>query len=162
MKNLLVFILMLPIFGILFLIFIPPQKKRLLKSIALNITCLSFTVSLLLWFFFQKSMNSFQFFIKFFWLPNFNLNFSLGIDGISLFFILLTNLLIPLCLLISWNSINYNLKEFLIAFLFLNFLLIGTFCILDLLIFYIFFESVLIPMVRIFNFCKFYILLCII
>ena len=64
----------------------------------------------------------------------------------SLFFILLTTLLIPLCLLASWSSIYVNLKEFLIFFLFLNFCLIGTFCVLDLLFFYIFFESVLVPM----------------
>jgi NADH-quinone oxidoreductase subunit M len=107
---------------------------------------LSFTGSLLLWGGFQKSTSSFQFVVKFFWLPSLNLNFVLGVDGISLFFVLLTTLLIPLCLLTSWNSINVNLKEFLLAFLFLDFLLIGTFCILDLLLFYIFFESVLIPM----------------
>jgi NADH-quinone oxidoreductase subunit M len=84
--------------------------------------------------------------VKIFWFPNFNLNFTLGIDGISLFFLLLTTLLIPLCILTSWNSVKNNLKEFLIAFLVLDFFLIGTFCVLDLLLFYIFFESVLIPM----------------
>jgi len=76
----------------------------------------------------------------------FNLNFVLGVDGISLFFILLTTLLIPLCLLISWKSVNINLKEFFLSFILLESFLIGVFCILDLLLFYIFFESVLIPM----------------
>ena len=118
----------------------------MLKTIALNFSCLSFISSLFLWSFFQKSSSSFQFVVKFFWLSYWNLNFTFGIDGISLFFVLLTTLLIPLCLLTSWNSINIYLKEFLIAFLFLDFLLIGTFCILDLLLFYIFFESVLLPM----------------
>ena len=151
-ENLLVYILMFPIFGILLLLFIPYSKERILKIIALNFACLSFTGSLLLWGGFQKSTSSFQFVVKFFWLPSLNLNFILGVDGISLFFVLLTTLLIPLCLLTSWNSINVNLKEFLLAFLFLDFLLIGTFCILDLLLFYIFFESVLIPMGRILNF----------
>lgn len=145
-ENLLVYTLIFPVFGILLLLFIPSSKKKLLKVIALNFSCFSFISSLLLWGFFQKSAGSFQFVIKFFWLPNLNLNFTIGVDGISLFFILLTTLLIPLCLLTSWNSVNVNLKEFLIAFLFLDFLLIGTFCILDLLLFYIFFESVLIPM----------------
>jgi len=84
--------------------------------------------------------------VKFFWLPSLNLNFTLGIDGISIFFLILTTLLIPLCILTSWNSVGNNLKEFLIAFLVLDFFLIGTFCVLDLLLFYIFFESVLIPM----------------
>lgn len=113
---------------------------------------LSFLTSLLLWGFFQKSSGSFQFVVKFFWFSNLNLNFTLGVDGISLFFVLLTTLLIPLCLLTSWNSVSSNLKEFLLAFLFLDFLLIGTFCFLDLLLFYVFFESILIPMGRILGF----------
>jgi proton-translocating NADH-quinone oxidoreductase chain M len=80
------------------------------------------------------------------WIPLLNINFTLGIDGISLFFILLTTLLIPVCLLTSWNSIQNNLKLFLLSFLIMEFFLIGVFCILDLLLFYIFFESILIPM----------------
>jgi proton-translocating NADH-quinone oxidoreductase chain M len=91
-------------------------------------------------------MGTFQFVSKFLWVPTLNLNFVLGIDGISLFFVLLTTLLIPLCLLVSWKSVKVNLKEFLVAFLVMEFFLIGVFCILDLLLFYIFFESVLIPM----------------
>jgi proton-translocating NADH-quinone oxidoreductase chain M len=91
-------------------------------------------------------MGTFQFVSKFLWIPTLNLNFVLGIDGISIFFVLLTTLLIPLCLLVSWKSVKINLKEFLIAFLVMEFFLIGVFCILDLLLFYIFFESVLIPM----------------
>jgi len=99
-----------------------------------------------LWGFFEKSTASFQFITTFFWLPNLNLNFTVGVDGISLFFIMLTTLLIPLCLLTSWNSVVEYLKEFLISFLLLNFFLISTFCILDLLFFYVFFESILVPM----------------
>ena len=142
-KNLLIYILMFPIFGILILLLIPAREEKLMKIIALNSACLSFIGSLLLWGFFQKSTGAFQYVVKLFWLPSLNLNFTLGIDGISLFFLLLTTLLIPLCLLTSWNSVGFNLKEFLIAFLILDFFLIGTFCVLDLLLFYIFFESVL-------------------
>jgi proton-translocating NADH-quinone oxidoreductase chain M len=146
LKNLLIYILMFPIFGILILFLLPSREEKLLKLVALNSSCLSFIGSLLLWGFFQKSTSSFQFVVKLFWLPYLNLNFTLGIDGISIFFLLLTTLLIPLCILTSWNSVSDNLKEFLIAFLVLDFFLIGTFCVLDLLLFYIFFESVLIPM----------------
>jgi proton-translocating NADH-quinone oxidoreductase chain M len=146
LKNLLIYILMFPIFGILILLLLPAKEEKLLKLVALNSSCLSFTGSLFLWGFFQKSTSSFQFVVKLFWLPYLNLNFTLGIDGISIFFLLLTTLLIPLCILTSWNSVSDNLKEFLIAFLVLDFFLIGTFCVLDLLLFYIFFESVLIPM----------------
>jgi proton-translocating NADH-quinone oxidoreductase chain M len=126
--------------------FIPAKNEKQLKIVALNASFLSLIGSLILWGFFQKSVGSFQFVTKIFWFPVFNINFILGIDGISIFFLLLTTLLIPLCILTSWNSINTNLKEFLIAFLILEFFLIGTFCVLDLLLFYIFFESVLIPM----------------
>ena len=145
-KNLLIYTLLFPIFGIVLLLFTPAKKLKLMKLIALTSASLSFTTSLLVWGFFQNSVGSFQFVVKLFWFPNFNINFILGVDGISLFFLLLTTLLIPLCLLTSWNSVSTNVKEFLIAFLALDFFLIGTFCVLDLLLFYIFFESVLIPM----------------
>lgn len=145
-KNLLIYTLLFPIFGIVLLLFTPAKKLKLMKLIALTSASLSFTTSLLVWGFFQNSIGSFQFVVKLFWFPNFNINFILGVDGISLFFLLLTTLLIPLCLLTSWNSVSTNVKEFLIAFLVLDFFLIGTFCVLDLLLFYIFFESVLIPM----------------
>jgi proton-translocating NADH-quinone oxidoreductase chain M len=145
-KNILIFILIFPIIGILLLLITPSKQEKLLKIIALNSACLSFTGSLILWGFFQKSSGTFQFVLNFFWVPALNLNLTLGVDGISLFFILLTTLLIPLCLLASWSSISFNVKEFLIAFLLLDFLLIGSFCALDLLVFYVLFESTLIPM----------------
>ena len=128
------------------LLIVPAREERLLKFIALNAAGFSWLGSLLVWGFFQKSLGSFQFVTKLSWLPVFNLNFTLGIDGISIFFLILNTLLIFLCIIISWNSVGAYLKEFLIAFLFLDFFLIGTFCVLDLLLFYIFFESVLIPM----------------
>ena len=145
-KNLLTYILLLPLLGAFFLVITPSTNKNLLRLIALNTSCLTFIFSLLLWVFFDKSVSTFQFVNKFLWMPIFNVNFTMGIDGISLFFILLTTLLIPLCLLVSWNSIKVNLKEYLLAFLIMEFFLIGVFCILDLFLFYIFFESVLIPM----------------
>lgn len=145
-QNLLVYVLLFPIIGILLLFLIPSRETRLLKFIALNSTCFSFIGSLILWGGFSKSIGFFQFLVKLTWFPLLTLNFTLGVDGISLFFILLTTLLIPLCILASWNSVGHSLREFLIAFLFLDFLLIGVFCVLDLLFFYIFFESVLIPM----------------
>lgn len=145
-QNLIIFILIIPIFGILLITITPSRKEKTLKSIALNCSCLSFTGSLILWKFFRNDRGYFQFVLNFFWFPVINLNVSLGVDGISLFFIILTTLLIPLCLLTSWNNINFHLKEFLIAFLFLDLLLIASFCSLDLFFFYILFESTLIPM----------------
>lgn len=143
-ENILFYILISPLVGIL-LVFLS-DNKNISKFIALNFSFIPFIGFLVVWICFQKSSSNFQFLTKIFWLPSLNLNLTLGIDGISLFFLLLTTLLIPICIFISWNSIIYKVEEYLIAFLFLEFLLIGTFCILDLLLFYIFFESVLIPM----------------
>ena len=83
---------------------------------------------------------------EFLWIPSSNINFYLGVDGISLFFVILTTLLVPLCILASWESIKIYVKEYMIAFLLMETLLIIVFTILDIVLFYIFFESVLIPM----------------
>jgi proton-translocating NADH-quinone oxidoreductase chain M len=83
---------------------------------------------------------------EFLWLPSSNINFYIGIDGISVFFVILTALLVPLCILASWESINKYVKEYMIAFLVMETLLLIVFSILDVILFYIFFESVLIPM----------------
>ena len=145
-ENILIYLFLLPLIGIFFLIAIPSTKYELLKQITFIVSCLIFLCSLVLWVIFNKSIGTFQFITKSLWIDSLNLNLTLGIDGISLFFLLLTTLLIPLCLLVGWNSINSNLKEYLISFLIMEFFLIGVFCVLDLLLFYIFFESVLIPM----------------
>ena len=145
-KNILSIVLFLPLVGIFILSFSSYKNYKNLKIIALVTSSLTFLSSLLLWILFDKSTGEFQFVTKILWVPSLNINLTLGIDGISLFFVILTTLLIFLCLLSSWNSIESNLKEYLISFLIMEFFLIGVFCVLDLLIFYIFFESVLIPM----------------
>lgn len=136
--------LLFPIFGIFILMLTPANNKKLLKVTSLNFSCLTFTSFLMLWFCFSKDTSSFQFVLKVFWFSN--LNFSFGLDGLSFVFVLLTTMLVPLCFLISWNSITVYLKQFLIIFLLLEFFLIITFCALDLFLFYVFFESVLLPM----------------
>ena len=145
-ENLLIYILILPLIGSVLLLFISSSNSKLLKLTALNFSSLPFLGSLLVWAYFKQSIGQFQFVTKIYWMSNLNLNITLGIDGISLFFLLLTTMLIPICILLSWSSVKKDLKEYLIAFLLLEFFLIGVFCILDLLLFYIFFESVLIPM----------------
>ena len=145
-QDILFYIGLIPIIGILILLFIEEEQQKLLKVIALNFSCLPFIGFLLVWGGFKKSVGIFQFVTQVLWIPVLNLNITLGVDGISLFFLLLTTLLIPLCILISWNSINHNLKGYLISFLLIEFFLIVVFCVLDLLLFYIFFESILIPM----------------
>ena len=145
-KNLLSIILCMPLLGILLLLILPYNNYKNLKVTSLVTSSLTFLTSLILWILFDKSTGEMQFVTRILWVPSLNINLTLGIDGISLFFVLLTTLLIFLCLLSSWNSIENNLKEYLISFLIMEFFLIGVFCVLDLLIFYIFFESVLIPM----------------
>ena len=145
-ENILILILILPLLGSFLLLILPFQNKQILKNTVLNFSSLTFVLSLFMWVFFDKSVGTFQFVKKLFWIPTMSINFTLGIDGISLFFIILTTLLIPLCLLTSWNSIQTDLKKYFISFLIMEFFLIGVFCVLDLLLFYIFFESVLIPM----------------
>ena len=84
-KNLLSYILLLPLVGALILIPVPSSNTLLLRQIALGFSCLTFVLSLLVWVFFNKSIGTFQFVNKFLWVPILNLNFPLGIDGISLF-----------------------------------------------------------------------------
>ena len=145
-QDILFYTSLIPLIGIFLLIFIYPEQQKLLKIVALNFSTIPFIVFLFVWGGFKKSVGTFQFVSKIVWIPVLNLNVTLGIDGISLFFLLLTTLLIPLCILISWNSIASNLKGYLISFLIIEFFFIGVCCVLDLLMFYILFESILIPM----------------
>lgn len=145
-QNILFYLTLTPLIGVFAILFISDEYKKLIKITALNFSCLPFIGFLFLWGGFEKSVGTFQFVTKILWVPALNLNLTYGIDGISLFFVLLTTLLIPLCILISWNSVYVNLKGYLISFLLIEFLLIGVFCSLDLLVFYILFESILIPM----------------
>ena len=146
LPNILLINLTFPIFGIFLILFVSVKETRLIKLIAFNSNSLSFIGFIYLWTFFDKSTVKFQFVNKVFLFTHSNINLSMGVDGISLFFIILSTFLIPICILSSWHSVNKYIKEFLILFSLLNFFLIIVFCCLDLLLFYIFFESVLVPM----------------
>jgi proton-translocating NADH-quinone oxidoreductase chain M len=143
LDNLLLYIFLIPLLGSIFLVF---ASFKYLKQIGLIISCSTFVSTLLLLFFFDQSLGIFQFGTSQIWFLEYTFIFSLAVDGISLFFVVLTTLLILVCLLLSWNSITYYLKIYLILFLIMETMLIGVFCILDLLLFYVFFEGVLIPM----------------
>ncbi|MDJ0934627.1 MAG: NADH-quinone oxidoreductase subunit M [Kiloniellales bacterium] len=105
-----------------------------------------FLLSLLIFQNFQPGTAEFQFLEEVPWLPDYGINYKMGVDGISVLFVLLTTLLTPICILASWEAIQSRVKEYMIAFLVLEALLVGMFCALDLVVFYIFFEGVLIPM----------------
>ncbi len=102
-------------------------------------------LALFLWFSFDGSSADFQFVEKSEWLGN-NINYHMGVDGISMFFVVLTAFLMPFCILASWKAIETRVREYMIAFLILETLMIGVFCALDLVVFYLFFEGGLIPM----------------
>ena len=146
LNYILLFIILLPIIGIILILFSSLKQKLFIKLIALNISSLIFLNFVYLLLFFDKSSVKFQFICKLKLILLFNLNFLLGIDGISLIFLLLTTLLFPVCLILSWKSIQFFFKEYYIIFLFLEFCLLNVFCCLDILFFYIFFEIILIPM----------------
>jgi len=137
---------LLPLIGAIIILFTRDTNVKLIKNVALVFSMASFVLSTFLWVLFDRSTAKFQFVEEFLWIPSSNINFFIGVDGISLFFVILTTLLVPLCLLASWNSVKIYVKEYMIAFLVMESLLVIVFCILDLLLFYVFFESVLIPM----------------
>jgi NADH-quinone oxidoreductase subunit M len=116
------------------------------RSIALWTSLIVFLLSLKLWFDFDASSPDFQFVERAEWIPAFNIAYHMGVDGISLFFVLLSTFLTPICVLASWEAIEYRVKEYMISFLVLETMMVGTFCALDFVLFYMFFEGVLIPM----------------
>lgn len=146
MYNLLFILPFLLIVCSVVICFLPNVNNATMKILAFFTSSIVFVGSLLLWVFFNQTTPKFQHSVELLWLPSANINVSLGIDGISLFFVILTALLFPLCLLASWNSVSKFIKEYLVAFLLLEAILIVTFSVTDLLLFYIAFESVLIPM----------------
>ena len=113
---------------------------------ALWTSLIVFALSLILWFQFDKSTADFQFQERVEWLGDFGVSYHLGVDGISVLFVLLSTLLTPLCILASWESVQTRVREYMVSFLILETMMVGMFVSLDMLLFYIFFEGVLIPM----------------
>jgi len=139
----------LPLVGVLFILAARGTEEQVARNArwgALWTSLATFVISLLLWLNFDPTTSDFQFVEKVAWLPAFNISYHMGIDGISLFFVILSTFLTPICVLASWKAITVRVKEYMIAFLVLETFMIGTFVALDFLIFYIFFEAVLIPM----------------
>lgn len=139
-------LILCPVLGSIILLLIPNSRIRLIRLIGLCASLITFLYSLVLWIQFDPSTAKFQFVERLRWLPYENIHYYIGIDGLSLFFVILTTLLIPICILVGWSSIRHFGKEYIISFLICEFLMIAVFCMLDLLLFYVFFESVLIPM----------------
>jgi NADH-ubiquinone oxidoreductase chain 4 len=121
----------------------PLQISRV-KRVALLTTVVTFILSMIMWGEFDSSSSQYQFTVEYNQLSY--LHMHMGVDGLSLYFVLLTTFTMPICILASWENIKHNIKSYMIALLVLESLLIAVFVVLDLLLFYVFFESVLIPL----------------
>ncbi|MEQ1652369.1 MAG: NADH-quinone oxidoreductase subunit M [Hyphomicrobium sp.] len=144
MSNLLSVVTFLPLVGAILIAFLNADAKGNARWIALWTTLLTFVVSLLIWWNFDKTTAGFQFVEEHAWLGP--LKYKMGVDGISMLFVILTTFLMPLTILASWESIEDRVKEYMIAFLVLETLMLGVFSALDMVLFYLFFEAGLIPM----------------
>jgi NADH-quinone oxidoreductase subunit M len=135
-----------PLLGIVFLVFMNKEHKQGLKVAALAISLVEFLFSLPLWFSFNGQTAAMQFVERHEWLPTYGISYYVGVDGFSLLLIMLTTLLTPLCVLATWTDIQHRVKEFMICLLALMSGMIGVFVALDLFLFYVFWEVMLIPM----------------
>jgi len=128
------------------LLMLMPRNDRSIRWIALLIALAAFAVSLYLPVAYQSGQPGFQFEVNHVWIPSVNIHYHLGMDGISLWLVVLTTFLAPLGVLISWKSVHDRVKEFFVLFLLLETAMIGVFLALDLFLFYVFWEATLIPM----------------
>jgi NADH-quinone oxidoreductase subunit M len=139
----------LPLTGVLFLLLIRGNTESVATNarlVALWVSGFTFLLSLSLYFGFDAEMTGYQFEERADWISGSGISYHLGVDGISMPFILLSTFLTPLSILASWKSITHRVRDYMIAFLVLEVMMVGMFASLDMLMFYLFFEGVLIPM----------------
>lgn len=139
----------LPLVGAFFIMLIrgaPEMVSRNARYAALYTSVFTFALAVYMLMNFNGASPEFQFVEKKAWLPALNIGYHMGVDGISVYFVALSALLTPICILASWSSVTHRVKEYMAAFLVLETFMIGTFCALDAVLFYVFFEAVLIPM----------------
>lgn len=143
---LITYLLLIPLVGSLLVIALPKEKASSIRVFGLLVSLTAFVVSLFLYFGFDPALPGFQFSQKVLWVEKLNVSYFVGVDGLSLLLVLLTTFLTPLTLLSSWKSIEKNVKEFTFFMLMLEVGMLGVFVSLDLFLFYIFWEAMLIPM----------------
>jgi len=148
MENnlLLTYLLIVPLAGSFLIIFIRKDLENFIRWFGLSTSLLTFIISLIVYYNFDSTNPDFQFVHQILWIESLNISYHVGIDGISLLLVLLTTFLTPLTLLSSWKSIKSKLKLFTFFMLFLEAGMIGVFISLDMFLFYIFWEAMLIPM----------------
>jgi len=145
-SSLISLLLLIPFAGSFLLLFINKEKVNLIKYCGLAISLLAFIISLIIFFNFDTSKSGFQFTHKFAWIENLHIFYFVGLDGLSLLLVMLTTFLTPLTLISSWSGITSRVKEFTFFMLMLEVGMLGVFVSLDLFLFYIFWEAMLIPM----------------
>jgi len=147
-SNLLSIVVFLPLAGAIAAAFFPASESGQHRALALVVSLATFFVSLGLWFGFDLSPGApeFQFQVHVPWIASLGIGYHVGIDGVALLLVMLTTALTPIVILSAWNAVHERVKEFMIALLVLETAMIGTFAALDLILFYVFWESVLIPM----------------
>ncbi len=139
----------LPLAGAFVILTIRGEEAVLARNArwtALWTSLINLALSLILWVRFDTASADFQFVERLDWLPEFGVSYRMGVDGISVLFVLLSTLLTPICIAASWESVESRVREYMVAFLVLESMMVGMFCALDFVLFYIFFEAVLIPM----------------
>src|SRR5450759_2084516 len=146
MTAFLTYVLFSPLVGIVLLLFMNKEKSGIIKSIGIGTSLLTFLLSLVLYFRFDASNAQLQFVHQAAWIQGLDISYRVGIDGMSLLLVVLTTFLTPIALLSSWESITIRLKEYVIFMLFLEVGMLGVFVAVDLFLFYVFWEAMLIPM----------------
>jgi NADH-quinone oxidoreductase subunit M len=139
-------IVFIPMIGGIFLLLWKNASEESIRKSALIITILDFIISIPLFVFYNSSVSEPQFVEKLSWIPSIGVDYFIGIDGLSILLVLLTTFLTPLCVLISWNDIKKKTKQFYALLLILETGILGVFVALDLFLFYLFWEAMLIPM----------------
>ena len=144
--SLLSLLIWLPIVAAFAILALGSQKAGLARLLAIVTSIVTFVISLPLWMHFDKTTASMQFEEKIAWIPSLNINYHLGVDGIAMPLVVLTTFISVLTILSAWKVIKKNVHQFMAAFLMLEAMMIGVFCAQDAILFYVFFEAMLIPM----------------
>ena len=141
-------VVFIPLAGalVLWLAYLVGTREEQLKWIALSATLVGFLVSLPIYFLFDSTTPAMQFKEQYSWIATFNIHYTLGVDGISLLLVLMTTLLSPICVLCSWRAIENRVMEFMVSLLLMETAMLGVFMALDFVLFYVFWEAMLIPM----------------
>ncbi|MBL7996934.1 NADH-quinone oxidoreductase subunit M [bacterium] len=141
--SLLIFV---PLAGVAILSFIPRSQENTIKTVTLGVASLVFILSVPMYFAYDISNPDMQFAYIANWIPNWGAYYSIGVDGLSLLLILLTTFIMPLAVIASWKSVHFHVKGFMISLLLLDAGMVGVFCARDMLLFYVFWEAMLVPM----------------